>query len=150
METVVTVFFCLMLAVILTWLYYEVMQIVWRLMPHLHFLRRRLRPLFVVLTTFVLHLCMVTVYAACYWLGEKVLHIGTLSGVHEPGWPAYYYFSAATYSSLGYGDIFPHGGLQVLASLEVLNGLVLIGWSVSYIFLAMQKYWERPTEEPSS
>lgn len=51
------------------------------------------------------------------------------------------YFSAETYSSLGYGDVVPGGDLRLLAGVEVLNGLLLIGWSASYTYIAMERFW---------
>lgn len=39
------------------------------------------------------------------------------------------YFSAETFTTLGYGDVVPHGDLRLLAGIEALNGLLLIGWT---------------------
>ena len=50
----------------------------------------------------------------------------------------------ATYTSLGLGDIVPTGDVRMMTGAEALNGLVLIGWSVTYSFLAMEDFWERP------
>lgn len=51
------------------------------------------------------------------------------------------YYSFTTYSTLGYGDIVPHGDLRFLAGIESLTGLVLITWSASFLFLQMQRHW---------
>ena len=51
------------------------------------------------------------------------------------------YFSAETFTSLGFGDIVPTGSLRLLAGFEALNGLLLIGWSASYIYISMERYW---------
>ena len=53
------------------------------------------------------------------------------------------YFSSATYTSLGFGDIVPVGHMRMIAGAEALNGLLLIGWSVTFSFLAMEEFWER-------
>ncbi|MDG1286377.1 MAG: ion channel [Rickettsiales bacterium] len=71
----------------------------------------------------------------------EVGHIGSLSGEFERGFLSYIYFSAATYSSLGIGDIFPKGPLRFVTGVEVLNGLVLIAWSASFTYLTMEKFW---------
>jgi hypothetical protein len=34
------------------------------------------------------------------------------------------------------------GDLRLIASLEVLNGLLLIGWSTSFTYLSMLRYWK--------
>ncbi|MFI2811555.1 MULTISPECIES: potassium channel family protein [Microbulbifer] len=51
------------------------------------------------------------------------------------------YFSFTTYTSLGFGDIEPHGYVRFTAGLEALTGLVMITWTASFMFLKMQKYW---------
>jgi hypothetical protein len=51
-------------------------------------------------------------------------------------------FLAETYTSLGYGDVVPRGDVRLLAGIEALNGLLLIGWSVSYTFIAMERFWK--------
>lgn len=53
------------------------------------------------------------------------------------------YFSAETYTTLGYGDVLPHGDLRLLAGLEALNGMLLIGWTASYTYLSMERFWGR-------
>ena len=42
--------------------------------------------------------------------------------------------SAETYSSLGYGDIYPLGDIRLLASITPLIGILLLGWSGAFLF----------------
>lgn len=51
------------------------------------------------------------------------------------------YFSFTTYTSVGFGDIYPIGDIRYLTGLESLIGLVLITWTASYIYFEMQRYW---------
>ena len=53
------------------------------------------------------------------------------------------YFSAVTYTTLGYGDFVATGAVRFLCGMEALTGLVLITWSASFTFLEMQRYWGR-------
>jgi Ion channel len=46
----------------------------------------------------------------------------------------FFYFAAKTYSTLGYGDLVPVGALRVVASVEALNGLMLLSWSGAFLF----------------
>lgn len=58
------------------------------------------------------------------------------------------YFSAETYTSLGFGDLTPNGPVRLLAGVEALNGLLLIGWSASFTYLCMERFWS-PADEAS-
>ncbi len=42
---------------------------------------------------------------------------------------------------LGIGDVSPSEHLRIISGLEGLNGLVLIGWSTSFTFLTMRRFW---------
>jgi len=53
------------------------------------------------------------------------------------------YFSFANYTSLGYGDLVPSGPLRFMAGMEALTGLVLIGWTASFMYLQMRRVWKR-------
>lgn len=55
------------------------------------------------------------------------------------------YFSAETYTTLGFGDLTPAGPVRLLAGVEALNGLLLIGWSASYTYIAMERFWSAGT-----
>lgn len=49
------------------------------------------------------------------------------------------YFSAACYTTLGIGDLYPLGALRAIAAVEGLVGLMFIAWSASLVFLSIQK-----------
>ncbi len=51
------------------------------------------------------------------------------------------YFSGATYTTVGYGDIYLLGQGRVIAVLEAVTGLVLIAWTASFTFFEMNRYW---------
>jgi hypothetical protein len=72
---------------------------------------------------------------------------------HSPGWGEFggnfhgtlmdcVYFSFTTYTTLGFGEIYPDGPLRHLTGIEALTGLVLITWSASFLYLEMQRYWD--------
>lgn len=62
-------------------------------------------------------------------------------GVSAEATPWVQPFSAETYSSLGYGDVIPGGALRLLAGVDVLNGLLLSGWSASCTYISMERFW---------
>ena len=51
------------------------------------------------------------------------------------------YFSGATYTTVGYGDIYLLGQGRVIAVLEAVTGLVLIAWTASFTFYEMNRHW---------
>lgn len=103
-------------------------------------------PLPIVLTTiFLAHLLEVLIYALGLsfldWAGEGELTGAILGG---PGWfEDHFYFSIASYTTLGIGDILPRGNIRIVAGLEALNGLVLVAWSASFTYLIMERLWGR-------
>jgi Ion channel len=81
----------------------------------------------------------IVLYAGVFFLMERYLDLGTLEGQLEGGALD---FSITTYTTLGVGDVAPTGLIRVIAGVESLNGLVLIGWSASFTYLSMEKLWE--------
>jgi hypothetical protein len=51
------------------------------------------------------------------------------------------YFSGATCISPGLGDRAPTGPLRLLAAAQALHGLLLIGWTASFLCIAMERFW---------
>ena len=101
----------------------------------------RARVLLVVLGAFSAHIVEVLLYAGAFFVLEHGISVGQLGGSHGKSLMDYFYYSMVMFTSLGLGDVFPVGHLRVLSAIEALNGLVLIGWSTSFTFLAMRSYW---------
>jgi hypothetical protein len=99
------------------------------------------RVLVIVLVALMAHLVEIGLYTIAYALGDGVLGLGGFGGraVTEP--LDYLYFSIVSYTSLGLGDVFPLGHLRFITGIEALNGLLLIAWSGSFIFIAMERLW---------
>jgi hypothetical protein len=72
---------------------------------------------------------------------QTQLQVGSLAGHLEGGTLDFFYFSIATYTTLGIGDLHPSGAMRLVAGIESLNGLVLIGWSASFTYLTMEEFW---------
>jgi voltage-gated potassium channel Kch len=122
------------------YIHYEVLRVVSEAMPKLR-LPPRPRLLVVLGAATLAHLLEIGLFALGYWLLDGNDGFGALTGLSEGRWLDYFYFSAATYTTLGIGDIIPVGPLRLVAAVESLFGLVLIGWSASFTYLAMQKFW---------
>ncbi len=80
------------------------------------------------------HLAEVAMYGLVYAVGTYPLGLGSLEGTGHSGALGYFYFAAETYSTLGYGDVVPSGALRLIASVETVNGLLLISWSGAFLF----------------
>ncbi|MAO57566.1 MAG: hypothetical protein CMM61_17995 [Rhodospirillaceae bacterium] len=107
------------------------------------------RILIIWLLTLFAHVVEVALYAAAYAFGERTLEIGSLDGLQIVGPLDYFYFSIVAYTSLGMGDIVPSDHLRFITGIETLNGLLLIAWSASFIYIAMAKLWSwRTCVEP--
>jgi len=103
---------------------------------------RASRPIaaWVLVALVAVHLAEIGLYAGAYALGAYHLGLGQLRG---PGGGAaldLFYFAAETYSTLGYGDIVPLGALRLLASVESLNGAMLLAWSGAFLFGVVDRH----------
>ncbi len=100
----------------------------------------RIRVLIAVLAALGAHFLEVIVFA----LGWKLLlALGAARlSIENPSFTDILYFSSATYTSLGYGDIVPLGNAGLLAGSESLTGLVLIAWTASFTYFEMRAFWD--------
>lgn len=53
------------------------------------------------------------------------------------------YFSAVTFTTLGYGDVVLDGSRRILSSLEAINGIIMFGWSTAIVIAAVQRVYLR-------
>ena len=103
-------------------------------------LTHRFRVVIAVLAALAAHFIEVILFA----VGWQVLldaGVGKLS-IEDPSFIDLLYFSASTYTSLGYGDIVPLGNWALLAGSESLTGLVLIAWTASFTYFEMHAFWD--------
>lgn len=140
---------CLSLALVVAtvlihfWMLRNTSAILCRCTPDTH------APVLIAVTgVFIAHLLEISLYAGAYALLEHTLAVGELLGTLGDAPMDFFYYSIVMYTSLGLGDVFPVDHLRVISGVEALNGLVLIGWSTSFTFLVMRRYW--PMNEPSA
>lgn len=97
--------------------------------------------LLVVIAMFFAHMVEISLYAWVYQLLDRSDTYMSIGGAVDGSFIDHLYFSAACYTSLGLGDLYPVGTLRLMAGVEALNGLILITWSASFAFLVMQRRW---------
>ena len=49
------------------------------------------------------------------------------------------YFAFVNYTTLGYGDVLPVPGWQLLGPITAMNGVLLFGWSTAVIFEVLRR-----------
>ncbi|MDX2072736.1 MAG: potassium channel family protein [Alphaproteobacteria bacterium] len=127
---------------------YELLRFVWGRLPRMTVMPRA-RVLLVVASVFLGHIINIWIFGIAYYALAHV-GLGTLvgaeiaSGNYALDFFGYLYFSAVSYSTVGFGDVTPEGALRMIAGVEGLTGFILIGWTVTFTYLAMEKFWSLP------
>ena len=79
----------------------------------------------------LLHLVQVGLWAVVFWRAEELPNVETAL-----------YFSLATYTTIGFGDVVVGPGWRVLAGIEGLTGILLVGWSTAFVFAVVNRMYE--------
>ncbi len=79
----------------------------------------------------LLHLIQVGLWAVVFWQAQELPNLETAL-----------YFSLATYTTIGFGDVVVGPGWRVLAGIEGLTGILLIGWSTAFVFAVVNRMYE--------
>jgi hypothetical protein len=125
---------------------YELLRMLWKRLPDWKIPPRQ-RIALVIAAIFIGHIANIWIFAFVYFALIRT-NMGEFSGaVIENGTYAAdffgcLYFSAVSYSTLGLGDVTPERALRMITGVESLTGFVLIGWTVSFTYLAMEKFWQ--------
>jgi len=120
-------------------LHYEGLVLVSRGLARLG-VRRRTKVLYGIGSVLGLHILEVWIFGIAYWLLLQVPDSGLVGSGPLQLLDAVY-FSVATFTTVGYGDLAPVGPIRLLAGTEALTGFVLIAWSASFTYLEMEQFW---------
>ena len=96
----------------------------------------------IILTAIVLtalHVAEIMVWAIGYLVMVPDEQLNTLE--------AAFYFSAVTFTTLGYGDITLDSAWRLLSGIQAINGILLVGWSTAFIFAVLQRSWQSELEQ---
>ncbi len=96
--------------------------------PH-HF-----RIIFVVLSCVLAHVLEIWLFAFAYYFIQASDSWGGFAGSFNGTLVDCVYYSAITYTTLGFGDITPVGNIRLLTAMEALLGLILIAWTATFIY----------------
>jgi hypothetical protein len=128
------------LVVINVLLHYEVLSLLSVIMKRLAWVGRP-RIALLICALLMVHIVEIWIFAGGIIFAEWYGSLGDLKGDHSQGVLDYVYYSSMTYTTVGYGDLFPVGPLRFIAAMEALLGLMLITWSASFTYLEMQRVW---------
>ena len=130
-----------LIVVIAVIFHYEFLYRLTLLLPRIQ-VRHRFRIVLGVGGALLAHAVEVWIFAIAYYLMHRADGWGYLEGNFDGSLMDAVYLSFTIFTTLGFGDIQPHGDLRFLTGIESLTGLVLITWSASFIFVEMQRFWD--------
>jgi hypothetical protein len=131
---------CVVIIGMTTVIHYEVLRVLNDALPRLH-VPSRPKLLVVIFATFCAHLLEIVVWGVALFAIIGFPSVGALVSKSPITLMNCIYFSAETYSSLGFGDVTPVGHVRLLVGVESLNGLLLVAWSASFTYLSMERFW---------
>ena len=103
--------------------------------------------LFVMFALLAAHVAEIWLFALGFYILDRAGDYGEVLGYDRFGFLDYVYFSAANYTTVGWGDLAAVGPMRFLAGTEALTGFMLITWSASFTYLIMARTWGVDDEE---
>jgi hypothetical protein len=135
-----TITICALLIILTTLVHYEALGWLNARLPSLK-IPNRSKLIVVIVVAFLAHAIEIALYGGAFYAMGSWLQAGTLTGAAGFNLANCMYFSAETFTSLGFGDLTPIGPIRMLVGVEALNGLLLIGWSASFTYICMERFW---------
>jgi len=123
-------------------IHYEFLYRVSAIIPKIK-IKHRFRIVFGVFIALIAHSIEIWLFSLAYYFLPEIGVWGYLEGNFDGSLMDCVYFSYTTFTTLGFGDIQPHGHIRHLVGLESLTGLLLITWTASFLYYEMQRYWDR-------
>lgn len=122
-------------------LHYEVLRGCIRFLPAVTH-KRRQRVVVLILIIMLTHAAEIWIFGLAYLFLLQWEATGVIDGaVAFRSVLDHVYFSGMVYTTVGFGDLIPHGAIRFMTGMEALTGLVMITWSASFTFLEMQRDW---------
>lgn len=108
--------------------------------------QQRVKVLYGIFSMLILHVAEIWIFGAVIWIllhwpacGHIVSGVSTELGML--GLLDSVYLSAVTYTTVGFGDVVPVGPIRFVSGMEALTGFLMIGWSASFTYLEMERFW---------
>ena len=136
---VVAVSLCAVAGCVLT--HYEGLSLTSRGLAQLPGAHRRIKVLYAISSVLLLHVLEIWIFGLVMWVLLLAWPACGSIGASAQHLFDYIYFSAITYTTVGFGDLAPLGPIRFLSGTEALTGFLLIAWSASFTYLEMERYW---------
>lgn len=137
----VSFFLCFALVSVSVMLHYETLRLLNDRLRKTERIAERAKVLAALIGALVSHLLQIGVFGLAYYLLRDHLELGGFGGTFEDSLSSFLYFSSETYTTLGFGDIYPTGSLRMICGIESLVGLLMVSWTASFTYLEMRRYW---------
>ena len=82
----------------------------------------------VVFGLLILHVLQISVWAAFFDYRDFF-----------PNFETAFYYSATSYSTVGYGDVIPPENWRVFGAIEAVTGILMFGWSTGVLFAIVHR-----------
>lgn len=87
------------------------------------------------------HVVEVWLFGGAFWWLLSHPGYGAVEGYPQVNLLDCIYFSAANYTTVGWGDLSATGHVRFLAGTEALVGFMMVTWSASFGYLIMARTW---------
>ena len=132
---------CLFLVGVSVMLHYETLRFLNDNLSKATIFSTRARVLAALVGAMGSHVLQIAVFALAFWLLRDKFGLGGFGGTFQDSLASFMYFSSETYTTLGFGDIYPTGALRMICGIESLVGLLMVSWTASFTYLEMRRYW---------
>jgi Ion channel len=132
---------CILLVGVSVMVHYEVLRWLNDHLSSAELISTRAKVLAALVGAMASHLLQIGVFALAYWLLRDKFGLGGFGGTFQDSLSSFLYFSSETYTTLGFGDIYPTGALRMICGIESLVGLMMVSWTASFTYLEMRRYW---------
>lgn len=123
-------------------IHYEGLRLLSDRLPVSRYYHRR-RMIAMILSLLFLHVVEIWLFGIAYYTMLSDPLFGSIQGTGTDALNIVdsVYFSAAVYTTIGFGDLYPEGPVRVMTGTEGITGLTMITWSASFTFVEMSRVW---------
>ena len=132
---------CLFLVGVSVMTHYEALRLLNDRLTSTEIISTRAKVLAALVGGMLSHLLQIAVFGLAYYVMRDKFGMGGFGGTFEDSLTSFLYFSSETYTTLGFGDIYPTGPLRMICGVESLVGLLMVSWTASFTYLEMRRYW---------